>query len=1016
MCHAARSSLLFAVLLLAVQSAATATPISGLDQPVSFAGQWKFRPGDNPAWASVELDDRGWATTEVPAHAPAGYLGYSGMLWYRVTLQLDLSRQSVRDDLGALAVMLGSVMSAYELYVNGERIGGAGSLPPSPQAHYDQHRVYDVPASVVSSDGRLVLALRVWRNPAVIRQWETGPYDGQFLLGNVGDLRALQLRRALLPSVVLAALYFVLGLYHLLIARRNPVLREFFWFGLFSIVLALYTFESSQAKYFLDISFQWHKKLELLLLYSAPILFSNTLLSVTRTPGNLLTRGFNVVFGLFFITTMIGFGETVTTLTLRIFQYLAAIWALVMAAIMGWRAYKGSKSARGVIVLLLLLFGAVFNDVLLQTAVIGSGKVLYIVFALLLFFMALLMAERYTETLKKLETSVENRTAELLASNRELAAAAETKGNFLANMSHEMRTPMNAILGLTRLGLKTELTDEQRDYFGKVEQSAEDLQDIIDSILDFSKLEDGQLQCVSEPFKPTSLIDGIQRTWEEVADEAGLSLVIQSDPQVPEVLLGDEKRLKQVLGILLSNAVKFTEHGHVNFSLKVLDSDARSARLRFAVSDSGIGIADDQREYLFEAFSQADNSTTRKYGGTGLGLSIAKRLVDLMGGVIDVNSTPGEGSTFSFDLELPLANTATTLDDGDAELDLTPIRGARVLLVDDSQLNLQVAGELLRQAELYVDMAEDGRAAVEKVNSAPYDCVLMDVQMPVMDGYAATERIRAKSHLDDLPIIAMTANVMQQDRARGAEAGMNDYIPKPIEPVELYRTLLKWIEPGERVFEQKAIGSRFGTQQISAELPESLPGIDIREGLRRVAGNTALYLTLLNDLLTDYADAAPRMRALLSAGDADAARQLAHKLRGIANNLGAVEIGATAEEIELTVSSSATVEPEVLVRLEAAFAKTVESQALLAPLSAPQEDSVELSDQERQSAFNDVLQAVDQSNPEALDLLDVLIDGTSNTAVGYDDLIAARTALDIYDFAGAGMHLQSAADTMGKAG
>ncbi len=1010
MFRAARSSVLLALLLLAGTSASAVVRVSDLAQPVSLAGQWKFQLGDEPAWAAAELDDREWQATEIPAHSPNGHAGYSGMLWYRVSLQLDLSRPSVRENLGALAVMLGSVMSSYELYAGGERVGGVGRLPPSPEAHYDLHRVYSIPASAVSADGRLVLALRVWRNPAVIRQWETGPYFGDFLLGNVGDLRAELLRQALLPNVVLAALYLMLGLYHLLIARRNPVLKEFFWFGLFSIALAAYTFETSQSKFILEIPYPWHKKLELLLLYLAPILFSNTLLAVTRTPGNLLTRGFNVVFGLYFITALIGPGDTVMSAALRSYQYLAAVWALALAALMGWRAYQGSRSARAVVVLLLLLFAAVFNDVLLQTALIGSGNVLYIVFALLLFFMALLMAERYTDTLKKLETSVENRTAELVSANRELATAVETKGNFLANMSHEMRTPMNAILGLTHLGLKTELTEQQRDYFSKVEQSAEDLQDIIDSILDFSKLEDGELECISEPFSPISLIEGIRRTWAESANEAGLEFVVQLDPEIPETLSGDAKRLKQVLGIFISNAVKFTEQGQVGLKIRLLDSHLQSARLRFAVSDTGVGIADHQREHLFEAFTQADNSTTRKYGGTGVGLSIAKRLVQLMGGHIDVDSAPGEGSTFSFELELPLTDMATASEETDADLDLTPIRGARVLLVDDSELNLQVAGELLRQANLYVDTAEDGRAAVEKVNSAPYDCVLMDVQMPVMDGYTATERIRSKAHFNDLPVIAMTANAMQQDRARGAKAGMNAYIPKPIEPAYLYRTLLKWITPGERSFDEKRSAASDAVEASGAELPDSLPGINIREGLKRVAGNTALYLNLLRDLLADYADAAQRLQALLAAGDTDAARQLAHKLRGIANNLGAVEIGGAAEDIELMATSAGAVEPDALAQLDAAFAKTMESQASLAPLMTPKEETVELDDEQRRAALNDVLQAVAENNPEALDLLDTLLTGTSETTTGYDVLIAARTALDIYDFAGARAHLQSVAD------
>ncbi len=1012
---AAQVGALAGLLLLAGLPVSAAVSVSDLTEPVTIAGQWKFRLGDDPAWAAAGLDDSGWQTTGVPAHSPAGYAGYAGMLWYRVTLQLDLSRPSVRENLGALAVMMGNIMSAYELYAGGQKLGGMGRLPPSPEPHYDQHEVFAIPASAVGADGRLVLALRVWRSPAFIRQWETGPYFGDFLLGNVGDLRSELLRQALLPKVVLAALYLVLGLYHLLIARRNPVLKEFFWFGLFSVVLAGYTFETSQSKFFIDIPHLWHKKLEFLLLYLSPILFGNTLLAVTRTPGNLLTRGFTVVFGLYFLTALFVPGYSVMSVLLRSFQYLAAVWALVMAAIMAWRAYRGSRSARVVVVLLLLLVAAVMNDVLLQTALIGSGNVLYIVFALMLFFMALMMAERYTEILKNLEIAVENRTAELVTTNRELAAAVQTKGNFLANMSHEMRTPMNAILGLTGLGLKTELTEQQRDYFGKVEESAEDLRDIIDSILDFSKLEDGQLECVSEPFSPKTLADGIRRTWAESANDAGLDFEIRLDPDIPEALSGDAQRLKQVLGIFISNAVKFTEQGQVSVNIALLDEREQSARLQFAVSDTGVGIAEDQREKLFEAFSQADNSMTRKYGGTGLGLSIARRLVELMGGHIDVDSAPGKGSTFSFELDLPVADSAIVSKEDVIDLDLTPIRGAHVLLVDDSELNLQVAGELLRQAKLYVDTAKDGKAAVEKVNSAPYDCVLMDVQMPVMDGYAATEQIRSKAHFKNLPVIAMTANAMQQDRARGAEAGMNAYIPKPIDPAALYRALLEWIEPGEREFDEQRFAAPDACEENDSELPDALPGINISDGVKRVAGNKALYVSLLKDFCTDYAGVAQRLQSLLTDGDTDAARQLAHKLRGIANNLGALETGVAAEEIESTITSGAAVDPDALARLDTAIAQITESQAALAPLTASREETAELDDAERRAVFNDVLRAVAENNPEALDLLDTLLDGTSQNASGYDELVAARAALDIYDFAGAGEHLQTAAGIDGTA-
>ncbi|MGB5580809.1 MAG: ATP-binding protein [Woeseia sp.] len=1002
--------MLFLLLLCALPAAASIAVVD-LAQPQSIAGQWQFKLGDDPAWAQPELDDSNWQNTPVPAHSPVDQAGYSGLLWYRITLQLDLTQPSVDETLGALAVSVGEVMSAYELYAGGKKLGVNGRLPPSPEARNDFHKTWEIPASAVGADGQLTLAMRVWRDPSVVARWQTGPYGGDFLIGNVGDLRELAMRKTLLPNVVLGALYLVLGLYHLLIARRNPVLKEFFWFGLLSVALALYTFETSQAKFFIEVPFLWHKKLQFLILYLSPILLGKTLLAVTHTRPNLLIRGLHWLFGLYFLVALVVPGMRILSQTLLSFQLLGLAWALVLAGTMAWRAYHGSRSARAIVVILLLIAAAIINDELLPTAVVGSGNVLYIVFALMMFFMALMMAERYTDILQQMESAVRRRTQELTAANQNLVAAAQTKGNFLANMSHEMRTPMNAILGLTRLGLQTELSEQQRDYFGKVEQSAEGLQDIIDSILDFSKLEEGELECVIEPFNPAEVVEGIRRVWEEPVQEAGLTLNIEVDQKIPDALLGDAKRLKQVLSIFISNAVKFTEQGRVDLAISLQDTEASAIRLRFAVSDTGPGIADDVRETLFEAFSQADNSMTRKHGGTGLGLSIAQRLVELMGGNVEVASTLGEGSTFSFELALPLADEAVATEESDAELDLTPIRGARVLLVDDSDLNLQVAGELLKQAKLYVEIARDGRQAVEKATSMPFDCVLMDVQMPVMDGYTATERIRSKPHLKDLPVLAMTANAMQQDRARGAEAGMNAYIPKPIEPAELYRALLQWIEPGERDYDAERFARPESSAESAAELPDNLPGINVKDGLKRVAGNTTLYISLLKDFCKDYADAPQRIKAFLDSGNTDQARQLAHKLRGIANNLGADETGAAAEAIELTIKSGADVSTDALSRLVAANNEVSESQALLAPLLAGAEEGVELDDTQRRKLFSRVVEATGQSNPEALDLVEELLNGMSDDADGYVELTAAKDALDMYDFSGAGEHLNAAAAT-----
>jgi signal transduction histidine kinase/CheY-like chemotaxis protein len=987
-------------------------PINDLSQPVSIAGQWQVRPGDDLTWADPQYDTTDWQSVQVPVTSLDVDLGSDNMLWFRVTLQLDTRHPSIHTNLGALGVTISNVMSAYELYAGGQRIGAAGDMPPSPRQEFDHNRVYQLPADAVAANGEVVLALRVWRNPDNVNAWDrAGPYFGEFLVGNVGDLRERLLRKALLPNFVLAVLYLVIGIYHLLIARRNPVLREFFWFGCFSIVLAVYTFESSQGKYLLDVPYWLHKKVEFFALYSAPIFFSQTLFTVIRRPLPLPIRLLLLVFGVFTIAVLIP-GQEILGRTLTWFQYLGIVWSILMAGYMSWFAYQGSRSARGIVVLLGLVVLTTVNDVIVPGLLFGIVNTLYLALALMLFFMALVMAERYTEILKKLEQSVEQRTEELVDTNRELTAAVETKGQFLAKMSHELRTPMNAILGLTRLGLKTDLTPQQKDYFLKVEHSAEHLQDIISSVLDFSRLEDGELVVAPVVFDVAQLAGRLKRRWAPVAQESGLEFLAVIDPSVPPRLIGDVRLLEQVLSHLLDNAIKFTSAGEVAMKLVPQVNSDGAFRLGITVRDTGIGIEPDALSGLFESFSQADNSMTRDYGGIGLGLSLASQMLELMNGHIEVTSQPGSGSTFS--LELPLevadADALVELDDGDgSDIDLLPIRGARVLLVDDSDINLQVAGELLRHAQLIVDMASDGQEAVNMTTSCEYDCILMDVQMPVMDGYTATEILRCQPDFADLPILAMTANAMPEDRERGFAAGFNDYIPKPIEPDDLYRALVKWIKPGERAFLPDPSVSAPAADAAELALPESLPGLDIQSGLARVGGNARLYVDLLQDFARHYADSPAQLRVSVASGDTDAAAQLAHKLRGIANNLGANALGGFAETIELTLRKGEALTADSLPQLEASVAEVIASQIILSDSSGELDaETGSLSAAERDALLEELRAALSENNPMAQDQMEALVSATAADAPGLSALKVAADALDGYDFALAISELEAA--------
>jgi len=425
--------------------------------------------------------------------------------------------------------------------------------------------------------------------------------------------------------------------------------------------------------------------------------------------------------------------------------------------------------------------------------------------------------------------------------------ANQTKSDFLANMSHEVRTPMNAIIGMSFLALQTELNHKQRNYIEKVNRSAEVLLGIVDDILDFSKIEAGKLTMETIEFRLEDVLDNLSNLVGLKAEDSGLKLLFDVSPDTPLALIGDPLRLGQILVNLGNNAVKFSDQGDVVIKISPLKSEGDQVTLQFDVSDTGIGMTPEQQTRLFQPFSQADSSTTRTYGGTGLGLAICRELSGMMGGEIWVRSEVGKGSVFSFTANFGKGHIATSSkSEREHQLEdaVKHLRGAHILLVEDNELNRELAQEILETNGMLVSSASDGQQAIDILQTRSFDGVLMDGQMPVLDGYETTRELRRDKRFKNLPILALTANAMAGDRAKALDCGMNDHIPKPINVSLLLQTMAKWIHP---------IAEPAGNHKAgSMEAPESVADIEPRVDRQQQIE----LLEQLNTMLQEYDAAA----------------------------------------------------------------------------------------------------------------------------------------------------------------
>lgn len=482
---------------------------------------------------------------------------------------------------------------------------------------------------------------------------------------------------------------------------------------------------------------------------------------------------------------------------------------------------------------------------------------------------AKVFAELATKTAEEIKQKAEEATKVAEEATRIAEDVVKAKQQFLSNMSHEIRTPMNAIIGFTKVLLKTELTDNQKEYLTAIKISGEALTVVVNDILDLAKVDSGKMTFEQIPFKIETSISAMLHLFETKIKEKNLELVKIYDKNIPDVLIGDPVRLHQIILNLFSNAVKFTSQGTITVSVKILNDEGDNVTIEFAISDTGIGIPEENIETIFEVFQQASSGTARLYGGTGLGLAIVKQLVESQGGTLNVKSKLNEGTTFSFVLSFQKTTETVLVHQGEIEFDPN-IKNIKVLVVEDIALNRLLMNTILDEFGFEHDVASNGKIAIEKLQHNTYDIILMDLQMPEMNGFEATEYIRNIMN-SKIPIVALTADVTTVDLAKCRSVGMNDYLSKPVDDRLLYSKIVEFVK--KPTLEK----NKDGTENLYNQ-SENLKFVDLSNLSRRTKSNPKLMMEMITLYLTQTPSLIAAMKQGLHDKDYSALQSAVHKM------------------------------------------------------------------------------------------------------------------------------------------